>query len=143
MRSLTRSLLAISSPLMLAAHLLPAPAAASGQTFGPGRPEWTTPIAPFRIADNLYYVGSKDLASYFIVTHAGDILINSSLESSPPLIQKSIEQLGFKMRDIKILLISHGHFDHDAGSAAILRLTGAKYMVMDSDVGVVQSGGAK
>jgi metallo-beta-lactamase class B len=113
------------------------------QSYGPGHPEWTTPIAPFRIADNLYYVGSKDLASYLIVTPAGDILINSSLKSSPPLIAKSIEQLGYHMRDVKILLISHAHFDHDAGSAEILRLTHAKYMVMDADVPVVESGGAK
>ena len=107
------------------------------------QPEWTTPIAPFRIADNLYYVGSKDLASYLIVTPAGDILINSSLESSPALIRASVEKLGFHMRDIHILLISHAHWDHDAGSAAILRMTGARYMVMDADVPVVESGGAK
>jgi metallo-beta-lactamase class B len=106
-------------------------------------PEWTTPIAPFRIADNLYYVGSKDLASFLVVTPKGDILINSSLESSPALIQKSMEQLGFHFSDIKILLISHSHSDHDAGSAEVKRLTGAKYMVMDSDVAVVESGGAK
>ena len=106
-------------------------------------PEWTTPIAPFRIADNLYYVGSKDLASYLVVTPQGDILINSSLESSPALIKKSVEQLGFHFSDIKILLISHAHCDHDAGSAEIKRLTGAKYMVMDGDVPVVESGGAK
>jgi metallo-beta-lactamase class B len=106
-------------------------------------PEWTTPIAPFRIADNLYYVGSKDLASYLVVTPKGDILINSSLESSPALIKKSVEQLGFHFSDIKILLISHAHSDHDAGSAEVKRLTGAKYMVMDGDVAVVESGGAK
>jgi len=106
-------------------------------------PEWTTPLAPFRIADNLYYVGSQDLASYLVVTPKGDMLINSSLESSPALIQKSVEQLGFHFRDIKILLISHAHADHDAGSAEIKRLTGAKYMVMDGDVPVVESGGAK
>jgi metallo-beta-lactamase class B len=106
-------------------------------------PEWTTPIAPFRIADNLYYVGSQDLASYLVVTPQGDILINSSLESSPALIQKSVEQLGFHFRDIKILLISHAHYDHDAGSAEVKRLTGAKYMVMDGDVATVESGGAK
>jgi metallo-beta-lactamase class B len=115
----------------------------SAQSYGSAHPDWTTPIAPFRIAENLYYVGSKDLASYLIVTPQGDILINSSLESSPPLIQKSIEQLGFHLSDVKILLISHAHFDHDAGSAEIKRLTGAKYMVMDSDVPVVDSGGAK
>jgi metallo-beta-lactamase class B len=106
-------------------------------------PEWTTPIAPFRIADNLYYVGSKDLASYLVVTPKGDILVNSSLESSPALIKKSVEQLGFHFSDIKILLISHAHADHDAGSAEVKRLTGAKYMVMDGDVAVVESGGAK
>lgn len=106
-------------------------------------PEWTTPIAPFRIADNLYYVGSKDLASYLVVTPAGDILINSNLESSPPQIRKSVEQLGFHWNDVTILLISHAHWDHDAGSAAILRETHAKYMVMDGDVPVVESGGAK
>ena len=62
------------------------------------QPDWTTPIAPFRIADNLYYVGSRGLASYLVVTPRGDILINSSLESSPALIQKSVEQLGFRDR---------------------------------------------
>jgi metallo-beta-lactamase class B len=105
-------------------------------------PDWTTPIAPFRIAGNLYYVGGKDLASYLIVTPQGDILINSSLESSVPMIRASVEQLGFKFKDIKILLISHSHFDHDAGSAEVIRQTGAKYMVMDGDVSVVETGGA-
>jgi metallo-beta-lactamase class B len=105
-------------------------------------PDWTTPIAPFRIAGNLYYVGSKDLASYLIVTPTGDILINSNLDSSVPLIRKSVEQLGFKFADIKILLISHSHFDHDGGSAELMRQTGAQYMVMDGDVSVVESGGA-
>ena len=104
-------------------------------------PDWTKPFAPFRIADGLYYVGSKDLASYLVVTPQGNILINSSLEESPTLIRKSVEQLGFKYGDIKILLISHSHFDHDAGSARIIKETGAKYMVMDGDVSVVESGG--
>ncbi len=113
------------------------------QSYAKTNPDWLTPIAPFRIAENLYYVGSKDLASYLIVTPAGDILINSSLTTSPPLIRHSIEQLGFHITDVKILLISHAHFDHDAGSGEILRLTHAKYMVMDADVPVVESGGAK
>jgi metallo-beta-lactamase class B len=104
-------------------------------------PAWTKPFPPHRIAGNLYYVGSADLASYLIVTPKGDILINSSLEASVPLIQKSVEQLGFRFSDIKILLISHAHYDHCAGSAQIKRLTGAKYYVMDADVPVVVSGG--
>jgi metallo-beta-lactamase class B len=106
-----------------------------------GNPDWTTPIAPFRIAAGLYYIGSRDLASYLIVTSKGDILINSNLESSPPLIRHSVEQLGFKFSDVKILLISHSHSDHDAGSAEIIKQTGARYMVMDGDVPVVESGG--
>jgi metallo-beta-lactamase class B len=106
-----------------------------------GNADWMTPVAPFRIADGLYYVGSKDLASYLVVTPEGNILINSSLEGSPALIRKSVEQLGFEYRDIKILLISHAHSDHDAGSARIIEETGAKYMVMDGDVPVVESGG--
>ncbi|HEY4382079.1 MAG TPA: subclass B3 metallo-beta-lactamase [Acidobacteriaceae bacterium] len=113
------------------------------QSYGPEHPEWTTPVTPFKIADNLFYVGSKDLASFLVVTPAGDVLINSSLKSSPPLIEKSITQLGFHLTDVKILLISHAHFDHDAGSAQILSDTHAKYMVMDADVPVVESGGAK
>src|ERR1700685_1109953 len=96
-----------------------------------GNPAWTTSIAPFRIADNLYYVGSQDLASYLIVTPKGDILIKSSLEASVPLIRHSVDQLGFHFTDIKILLISHAHSDHDAGSAAIIKQTGAQYTGID------------
>jgi len=104
-------------------------------------PEWTTPFPPFHIAGNLYYVGSADLASYLVATPKGLILINSNLASSPPLIRKSVEALGFKFSDIKILLISHAHNDHCSGSAEILKETGAKYEVMEGDVGVVESGG--
>lgn len=102
---------------------------------------WTEPFPPFRIADNLYYVGSKGLANYLIATPKGHILINSDLEVNVPLIKASVEKLGFKFSDIKILLISHAHWDHNAGSAMIKKLTGAKYMVMDADVQVVESGG--
>ncbi len=102
---------------------------------------WTRAFPPFHIAGNLYYVGSEDLASYLVVTPQGDILINSNLESSVPLIKKSVETLGFKFADIKILLISHAHYDHCAGSAEVKRLTGAKYFVMEADVPVVESGG--
>jgi metallo-beta-lactamase class B len=104
-------------------------------------PKWTTNHKPFRIAGNLYYVGSEDLAAYLITTPEGDILINSSLSTSPPQIKENVEALGFHFTDIKILLISHAHSDHDAGSAEIKRLSGAKYEVMDADIPVVESGG--
>ncbi len=114
--------------------------ATSDPALAQGASDRMTPFPAFRIAGNLYYVGSKDLASYLITTPKGDILINSSYQDSVPLIQHSIESLGFKMSDVKILLISHAHDDHDAGSAQIKKLSGAKYMVMDADVPVVESG---
>jgi metallo-beta-lactamase class B len=103
--------------------------------------DWTEPFPAFRIAGNLYYVGSKGLASYLVTTPQGHILINSDLEANVPLLRTSVESLGFKFSDIKILLISHAHWDHDAGSALIKEQTGAQYMVMDGDVAVVESGG--
>jgi len=106
-----------------------------------GSPDWTEPNPPFRVIGNVYYVGSRGLGSYLITTSEGDILINSSLENSIPLIRASVEKLGFRFTDIKILLISHAHWDHCAGSARLKKLTGAKYMVMDADVPVVESGG--
>ncbi len=104
-------------------------------------PDWTEPFPPFKIAGNLYYVGSKGLANYLITTPEGNILINSDLPANLPLIVASVEKLGFKFTDTKILLISHAHWDHDAGSRGVKMLTGAKYMVMDADVDVVESGG--
>lgn len=107
----------------------------------PPQNDWTEPFPAFRIAGNLYYVGSKGLASYLITTPDGHILINSDMEANVPLIRSSVESLGFKFSDIKILLISHAHYDHNAASETIKKLTGAQYMVMDGDVSVVESGG--
>jgi metallo-beta-lactamase class B len=104
-------------------------------------PSWTTPLAPFRIADNLYYVGSQDLAAYLVITPAGNILINANLPSSPPQIKASVEQLGFGWKDTKILLTGQAHFDHAGGFAEVLRETHAQLMVMEYDADVVESGG--
>jgi metallo-beta-lactamase class B len=102
---------------------------------------WTEPFPAHRIAGNLYYVGSRGLASYLITTPEGHILINSSLQDSLPLIEASITKLGFRLSDVKILLVSHAHWDHNAGSAALKERTGAKYMVMEPDVRVTEDGG--
>ena len=104
-------------------------------------PDWRAPLAPFQIADNLYYVGSRDLAAYLVTTPKGNILINSNLATSPPLIRASIEKLGFRWSDTKILLNSHAHFDHVGGAAEILRQTHAENTVMEGDADVVESGG--
>ena len=102
-------------------------------------PDWHRPFPAFKIADNLYYVGTADLAVYLINTPQGNILINSDFAEDVPLIHKSIEGLGFKYGDTKILLISHAHSDHDEGVGLIKRETGARLMVMDADVPAVES----
>src|SRR6516225_4572248 len=91
--------------------------AAAGSVFAQADPDWTEPFPPFHIAGNLYYVGSKGLANYLVTTPQGNILINSDLGPNVPLIRSSIEKLGFRFKDTKILLISHAHYDHDAASA--------------------------
>ena len=91
---------------------------------------FSEPFPAHRIIGNVYYVGSKDLASYLITTPEGHILINSGFEETVPLIRKSVESLGFKMADVKILLNSHAHSDHVAGLAALRDLTGAKVLML-------------
>jgi metallo-beta-lactamase class B len=103
--------------------------------------DWDEPFPPHRIADNLYYVGSKGLATYLITTGKGHILINSSFERTVPIIRGNVEKLGFKFSDIKILLASHAHSDHVEGHALIKELTGARVEVMEGDAKVIASGG--
>ena len=102
--------------------------------------EWTRAQRPFRIADNLYYVGSEDLAAYLVVTPAGNILINANLASSPPQIRASVRELGFHWKDTRILLLSQAHYDHAAGAAEVVKETGARLMVMDGDAQAVETG---
>lgn len=102
---------------------------------------WTKPYEPFRIAGNLYYVGTHDLACYLIATAEGNILINTGLAGSVPMIRKNIEALGFRYGDIKILLTTQAHFDHVEGIAEIKRDTGAKMMALEGDVQVLTDGG--
>lgn len=93
--------------------------------------------APFpghKVIGNLYYVGTKDYASFLITSDQGHILINPDFEDSVDLIKTSVEKLGFRFRDIKVILISHAHGDHAAGTAKVKEMTGAQVMVMDADV---------
>jgi metallo-beta-lactamase class B len=122
-------------------HRIAAFVAACGTLLGSFVAEWNRPIPPYRVISNLYYVGTNYLASFLITTPHGHILINADYEQSVPLIRRSVEKLGFRFTDIKILLISHAHDDHAAGCALAKKLSGAKLMVMDGDVAEVESGG--
>lgn len=89
---------------------------------------------PHKVIGNIYYVGSESLASFLFVTPRGNILLNSCFEATVPVIRASVEQLGFKFTDIKILLGSHAHADHMQGDALVKQLTGAEVMCMAEDV---------
>ena len=106
-----------------------------------GNPEWSKVYAPFRVAGNLYYVGTYDLACYLITTPQGHILINTGLASSFSQIKNNVEVLGFKFQDIKILLTTQAHFDHLGAMAAIKKATGARMMADEKDAAVVADGG--
>jgi len=102
---------------------------------------WNKPVAPYRIAGNVYYVGTNFLASYLFVTPEGSILLNSDYEESVPLVRASIEKLGFRFRDIKYLLSSQAHNDHSAGNFLVKELTGARVLVMQGDDDIIANGG--
>jgi metallo-beta-lactamase class B len=101
---------------------------------------WNTPTEPFRVIDDIYYVGTEGLSSFLIVTPEGHILIDGALEASAPLIEANIAKLGFKLGDVKILLNSHAHFDHSAGLAQLKRDTGATLAAMQADVSALEGG---
>ena len=104
--------------------------------------EWAKPYQPFRIAGNLYYVGTYDLACYLITTPQGNILINTGLAASAKQIKNNIKSLGFKFTDIKILLNTQAHYDHLGAMAFIKKKTGARLMVDEKDAAEVKSGGS-
>ena len=104
--------------------------------------EWTATYQPFRIAGNLYYVGTYDLACYLITTTKGNILINTGLAESESQIRSNIEALGFKFSDTKILLTTQAHYDHMGAMGAIKQSTGAQMMVDEKDADVLASGGS-
>src|SRR6266550_5179572 len=102
------------------------------------REDQDTAFTPHKIVGNLYYVGTRTLASFLITTPQGHILINSDYERNVPAVRQSIEALGFKYTDIKILLGSHAHADHMEGDALVKQLTGATVMAMAEDVPALQ-----
>jgi metallo-beta-lactamase class B len=104
-------------------------------------PEWTKPFPAHRVVGNVYYVGTYDLACFLITTPQGNILINTGITGSVPMIRSSIESLGFKFQDTKILLTTQAHYDHVAGMEEMKRLTHAKLLATDGDAPVLEDGG--
>ena len=104
------------------------------------RAAWNRPVKPFRVISNIYYVGAANVSSFFIRTPQGAILLDGGLPETAPFIEKNIAQLGFSMKDIKILLNSHAHFDHCGGLAELKKLSGAQMVASERDRPVLVSG---
>ena len=137
MKTLFRITLALASFLMLHTACLAQTVSEPANT----PVEWSEPYPPFRIAGNLYYVGTADLACYLITTPKGNILINTGLANSAELIETNIKVLGFKLADTKILLTTQAHYDHMGAMAALKKKTGAKVFVNSPDAQVMIDGG--
>ena len=104
---------------------------------------YVRPFPPFRIVGNLYYVGTYDLAVYLITTPQGHILINTGINDSASVIKSNVEKVGFQFSDVKLLLATHGHWDHVGAFAEIKRMTGARMMMHEADAGMLESGGSE
>jgi metallo-beta-lactamase class B len=100
------------------------------------------PVAPFRIADNLHYVGTTDVTAFLLAGPEGHILIDGGYPGTAALITENITTLGFDIADVKIILNSHAHFDHAGGLAALQAASGAELWVSAGDADIVASGGA-
>jgi metallo-beta-lactamase class B len=120
------------------ALLLSVALAARAETF---TAKWAQPVEPYRIAGNIYYVGSNEIACFLIATAQGNILINTGWERMAPQLRASVKKLGFKFDDIRYLLTGQAHDDHVAGFAAAREASGAKVLVMAGDDDIVEHGG--
>ncbi len=107
-----------------------------------GQPEgWSRTYPGHRVIGNLYAVGTYDLGVFLITSEDGHILINTALEDSVPLIRKNVEDLGYRLQDIKILLTMQAHWDHTAALAEIKELADAEMWATAGDAPVLEDGG--
>lgn len=104
--------------------------------------EWNEPQAPFRLVGNTYYVGTRGLAALLVTTARGHVLVDAGLPESAPLIARNIETLGFRLRDVRLIVNSHVHVDHAGGIAALQRMSGAEVVASASSARVLRTGEA-
>lgn len=114
--------------------------AVHAQSNASARAEWNRPVEPFRIIGDIYYVGVSEVASYLITTPQGHILLDGGFAETPPIIEKNITELGFRVHDVKYLLNSHAHYDHCGGLAELKRISGARMVASRADAEVLESG---
>jgi metallo-beta-lactamase class B len=102
---------------------------------------WTEPAEPVKVVGPIHFVGTRGLGIWLITTSEGHILLNTGMPGSGPMIEASIHKLGFKPEDIKLMLTCHAHIDHVGGHAYVKNISGAKVVMLDKEVDLLQSGG--
>lgn len=140
MRPHTAKRLAASAAFVGLSACASAPETAPPSPWAASNPDWVERIEPFRIYDNIYFVGTRGLASFLIVTSEGHFLIDGGLPENAPAIAENIGSLGFKVGDVKYLLNSHAHFDHSGGLAALKKMSGATMVSSEGDKWALETG---
>ena len=123
----------------LAAGLIPV-ATQAADPYGRDRPMWNAPMKPFHVVGDIYYVGMGDTSAWLIFTLQGFILIDGGLPESAAPIEANIKTLGFDIKDVKIILNSHAHFDHAGGLAKLKRDSGARLIASEADKPILEKG---
>ena len=116
------------------------PSVAWGQADSVTR-SWNRPVEPFRIIDNIYYVGASGVTAFLIASAQGHIVTDGGLPETAPQILANIAKLGFKASDVRVLLNSHAHYDHAGGLAALKQATGARLYASAGDSALLRAGG--
>jgi metallo-beta-lactamase class B len=129
-----------SAIITVLALLAAAPAFAQADPFGKARVEWNKPQKPFRVIDNIYYVGTAGVSAWLIFTLQGFILIDGGLPESAAQIEANIKTLGFDIKNVGLILNSHAHFDHAGGLARLKRDSGARLLVSEGDKPIIERG---
>jgi len=142
LRSALLGVVALLVPAALTAQRADPNTAAYPDSLCPSCAEWNAPQRPFRIHGNTYYVGTRGLAALLITSPEGHVLIDGGLPNTAPMILESVTALGFVVRDIRLILNSHAHYDHAGGLRALQLASGARVMLSDASAAVVERGKA-
>src|SRR3569832_2521171 len=102
---------------------------------------WNEPVPPFHVIGNIYYVGANEITSFLITSPKGHILLDGGFKETAPQIEANIRKLGFKLRDVKVLINSQAHSDHAGGFDELKRATGVCLLFVVGVVVLVVCGG--